>query len=249
MRKPLVSVIVPFYENTKLLKKSIRSILNQKFKKYEIIIINDKQDQKNINFLKKIKKNSKKIKIIFNKRNIGAGLSRNKGIKLSKGKYIAFLDSDDEWNKNKLSIQIKIMQNNNYLITHASYRIVNLKKRYLSTRYAQNLDYFKLLKSCDIGLSTVVVSKKVLNKFSNPFPSLKTKEDYVLWLKIAKKGLVFYGINKILSNWTDNPKSLSKSTYQKLKDALKVYMKYQKMNFFKAIYFTFVLSINYLLKK
>ena len=247
--KPLVSIIIPFYENTELLKKAIKSVFNQKFKNYELIIVNDKKDILNINFLKKIKKKSKKIKIIYNSKNIGVGKSRNKAIKLSKGKYIAFLDSDDQWKKNKLSEQIKTMEDNKYLATHTSYRIVDLKNKNLSKRIAKNLDYAKLLKSCDIGLSTVVLSKKIINNFSNPFPPLKTKEDYVLWLKIAKKGIIFYGINKTLTIWTNTPNSLSKSIYQKMKDALKVYMFYQNMNFIKSIYYTFVLSINYLLKK
>ena len=113
MKRPLVSVIIPFYKNNQLLMNAINSVINQKFKNFEIIIINDNNIEKNINFLKKIKKISKKIKIIYNKKNLGAGLSRNKGIKLSKGKYIAFLDSDDEWMKNKLSEQINIMKKKN----------------------------------------------------------------------------------------------------------------------------------------
>lgn len=248
MKRPLVSIIIPFFKNNELLMKAINSVINQKFKNFEIIIINDNNIETNINFLKKIKKKSKKIKILFNKKNLGAGLSRNKGIKLSKGKYIAFLDSDDEWIKNKLSEQINIMQKKKYLATHTSYNIVDIQKKIISKRIAKKLKYSNLLKSCDIGLSTVILSKKILN-FKNPFPSLKTKEDYVLWLKIAKKGIIFHKVDKILTNWTDTPNSLSQSIYQKLKDALKVYMVYEKMNFLKALYFTFILSINFLAKK
>ena len=248
MKKPLVTVVIPFYENNKLLLNALNSVLNQKYKNYEIIIINDNNINENINFLKKIQKKTKKIKIIYNYKNLGAGLSRNKGIKLSKGKYIAFLDSDDKWKKNKLLEQITIMEREKYVATHTSYNIVDTKKKIISKRSAKKLDYLDLLKSCDVGLSTVVLSKKIL-KFKNPFPSLKTKEDYVLWLKIAKKGIIFHAVDKILTEWTNNPDSLSKSLYQKLKDALKVYRKYEKMNLIKSFYSTFVLSINYLLKK
>ena len=153
---------------------------------------------------------------IYNSKNIGAGQSRNKAINISKGKYIAFLDSDDQWKKNKLSEQIKTMEKKKYLATHTSYKIVDLKNKNLSKRIAKNLDYIKLLKSCDIGLSTVVLSKKIINNFSKPFPPLKTKEDYVLWLKITKKGIIFYGINKTLTIWKNNPNSLSKSVYHTL---------------------------------
>ena len=249
MNKELVSVVVPFYENTNLLEKAVKSILLQTYKNFEIIIINDKNEKKNLNFLRKIKRKSKKIKIIYNKKNIGAGLSRNKGIRMSKGKYIAFLDSDDTWKKNKLYNQINIMRKKSYLVTHTSYKIVDLNQKNISKRIATNLNYKKLLKSCDIGLSTVVIKKKVLKSFKHPFPPLITKEDYVLWLKISKKGLNFYGINKMLTNWTYTPNSLSKSTFQKLIDALRVYKNYEKMNLIKSLYYTFNLSINYLMKK
>ena len=248
MKKALVTVVIPFYENNKFLLNALNSVLNQKYNNYEIIIINDNNTKKNINFLKKIKKKSKKIKIIYNYKNLGAGLSRNKGIKISKGKYIAFLDSDDQWKNNKLKEQIKIMEREKYLATHTSYNIVDIKKNIISKRTAKKLDYQSLLKSCDIGLSTVILSKKIL-RFKNPFPSLKTKEDYVLWLKIAKKGIIFHGLDRVFTQWTNTPNSLSKSLYQKLKDAIKVYNRYEKMNLIKSCYLTFVLSINYLLKK
>ena len=82
----------------------------------------------------------------------------------------------------------------------------------------------------------------------NPFPPLKTKEDYVLWLKLSKNGIIFYAINKKLTNWHDIPNSLSKSFIQKIKDSIKVYFYYEKLNFFESIFRTFILSINYLKK-
>ena len=249
MKQDLVSIIVPFYENKNLLNKAIQSILKQSYKKYEIIIINEKIDEQNIEFLKKLKKKNRKIKIIFNKKNLGAGRSRNEGIKISKGKYIAFLDSDDRWKKNKLHEQLKFMKKNKFMASHTSYEIVDLENNYLSIRNAKNLTYENLLNSCDIGLSTVIINSKLVKNLINPFPNLVTKEDFVLWLKISKKKIIFFGLNKNLSYWTDTPNSLSKSILQKIKDAIKVYFIYENMNLIKSIYFTFKLSINYILKK
>jgi len=105
-----ISVIIPFFDETNLLTRAINSVLHQTYKNFEIIIINDNPDKKSEILEIKKKFNNKLIKYIFNKRNIGAGLSRNKGIMVAKGKYIAFLDSDDFWNKNKLSNQINYMK-------------------------------------------------------------------------------------------------------------------------------------------
>ena len=239
-----ISIIIPFYNNYDYLIRALNSVFKQSYKKYEVIIINDNPSN---NKIFNITKKFKKIKIINNKKNYGAGISRNKGIKLSRGEYIAFLDSDDTWHKDKLSTQIKFMKKNNYFVTHTSYNLVDINKNLISKRKARNLNYIDLINSCDIGLSTVILKKNIL-KMKNPFPPLKTKEDYVLWLKLSKSGITFYGVDKLLANWTNTPSSLSKSVIQKLKDSIRVYYCYEKLNIFYSLYRTLILSINYLKK-
>ena len=107
----LVTIIIPFFNKKKFFLKTLKSILNQSFKKFEILIIYDDNDKKDLIFLKKLK--SKKIKIIINKKNLGAGYSRNVGIKMAKTQYIAFCDADDIWLKNKLKKQIFLMKKKN----------------------------------------------------------------------------------------------------------------------------------------
>jgi len=242
----IVSIIIPYFKNRDYIKRTIKSVLSQNFKNYEILIIYDDTSQEDFLFIKNLKKMDKRIKVINNKKNYGAGISRNIGIKKSKGKYISFLDSDDTWNKNKLLQQIKFMEKNNYDITHTSYNIVK-KTRILSRRIAKNLTYHDLINSCDIGLSTVIIKKKIIS-FKNPFPPLKTKEDFVLWLRLSKKGYKFYGLQKTLTNWTKRNNSLSSSIYQKIKDAIKVYYFYENMNIVRSFYQTIKLSINFLKK-
>ena len=242
-----ISVIIPFFDETNLLIRAINSVLHQTYKNFEIIIVNDNPDKKSEILEIKKKFNNKLMRYIFNKRNIGAGLSRNKGIMVAKGKYIAFLDSDDFWNKNKLSNQINYMKKNNIKISHTSYGIFDNYNNFLSKRIAKDMDYYGLLKSCDIGLSTVIVERKLINRY--PFPDIKTKEDYVVWLKISKNGFRLHGLNQILTRWTSRKKSLSKSIFRKLKDGFKVYNVYEEKNFFESLICLFVLSLNYLKKK
>ena len=103
---PLVSVVIPYYKKKFFFEKTIKSILNQSYKNFEIILIYDDNNLEELDFLKNIKKKFKNVKLIINKKNLGPGLSRNKGILLSKGTYIAFCDADDIWKKNKLNLFI-----------------------------------------------------------------------------------------------------------------------------------------------
>ena len=137
---------------------------------------------------------------MINNKIIGAGLSRNKGIKVSKGEYIAFCDADDLWNKDKLKIQLSFMKKENILFSHSNYLIIDYaSKKIGNLKVPKNISYNELIKSCDIGLSTVMISKSLIK--NNLFSNLKTKEDYLLWIKLIRRIKIFKSINKDLVYW------------------------------------------------
>ena len=241
-----VSIIIPYYKNIKWISKTLNSVYKQTFKNFEVIIVYDNQDKYELNLLKKLIKNKKKINLILNKKNLGAGKSRNKGAKIAKGKYIAFLDSDDVWKKNKLKQQLNFMKKNKLDISHTTYSIINDKNKILSYREAsKKSSYSNLLNSCDIGLSTVIIKKKLFLKYK--FSSNKTKEDYSLWLKLSRKNSI-YGLDKELSSWRKLDNSLSSNTLQKIFDAFDIYYRQEKFNFITSITRVITLSFNFLKK-
>ena len=242
----LISIIVPYYKKEKYIKKSIKSILDQSYKKFEIIIIYDDENKNDLSLIKGIAKLSKKIKLIVNKKNIGVGMSRNKAIKLSKGKYIAFLDADDIWKPNKLKNQLTYMVKNKISISHTSYYVIDENNNKVGFREAKKIEFKQLIKSCDIGLSTVMIKKDLLK--NNFFSKLTTKEDYVLWLKLSKKNFSFHPIKTPLTSWRSSKKSLSSSLSQKLIDGYSVYRIYLKQSVIKSLLSLCILSINYLKK-
>ena len=138
------------------------------------------------------------------------------------------------------------MEKNNINFSHCSYNIIDEDGFKLGERKARkNLEFNRLLRSCDIGLSTVIIKKKILKKLK--FPNIKTKEDFVMWLQIARNYEVI-GLSQTLASWRKTGNSLSSNTFQKLKDGFNVYNKYMKFNSVKSILFLFILSINYLFK-
>jgi len=245
----LVTVIIPYYKKKNYINECIESVISQTYKNLEIMIIYDNETNSELDYIKNLKKKDFRIKLIINENNIGAGESRNKGIKLSKGKYISFLDADDIWKKNKIEIQLLFMQNGNLSVSHTSYKIINEENNLIGNRKARDFDNFKdIIKSCDIGLSSVMLKKEIISddiKFSN----LRTKEDFFLWLKILKKGIKISAIDKELLIWRKTKNSLSSSTLQKLSDAFIIYNRHMGYNFFISLYLLICLSLNYLKKR
>ena len=243
----LISVIIPYYKKKKFINQTINSVLQQTYKNFELIIIYDDKNKSDLVFIKQITKKDKRVKIIDNKNNMGAGKSRKKGIELSKGKFLAFLDADDYWNRNKLKEQISFMNKNKINISHTSYFIVDSSNRIIGNRKALDRNHAQLLSSCDIGLSTVILDKKLITKNIN-FANTKTKEDYVLWLKITLDKNTIFAFKKNFTKWRKLNNSLSSSTFQKMKDGYNVYRKYMNFNPIKSIIHLLILSFNYLLK-
>ena len=244
----LISIIIPYFKKKEFFEKTIHSVLNQTYSNFEIFIVYDDENKDDLDFVKKISELDSRINLIINNQNLGAGQSRNIGIKHSNGEYIAFIDADDLWHQDKLLMQIEFMQSNNYYISHTSYDIINEKEDKISSRKVKTLTYDQLLKSCDIGLSTVILKKNLLDD-DTLFPELKTKEDYVLWLKITRGGQKIAALDKTLSKWRKCKISLSSSTIRKLIDGYNVYRKYLNFNPVKSFYNLIILSINYLRKK
>lgn len=246
--KDLVTIIVPYFKKKFFFKETINSILNQSYKNYEIILIYDDIDRSEIKYVKYILKKIKRKKIIINKKNLGAGMSRNIGIKASKGKFIAFIDADDLWHKNKIKNQIDFMKEKKINFSYCGYKIVNKSKKFIKKIIApKKITFQKLLYACDIGLSTVMLKKNLLN-YNCEFPSMVSKEDFVLWLKILQNGVSLKGIDKVLTIWRETENSLSSSIYQKMKDGFNVYYKHMNFNFVKSFIYLIYLSINYIKK-
>lgn len=248
MKKNLISIIIPYHRKKKYFQQTINSIKKQTYSLIELIVIYDDNSKSELKFVEKAIKKFKKKKLIINKSTLGAGLSRNKGLKRATGEYIAFCDADDLWKKTKLETQLKFMKLNKLSFSHSSYDIIDHKGNFISRFVVREKIFYKdLLKSCDIGLSTVMCQKKILKNCK--FLDTSTKEDYYLWLEMIKKSKVFFGIKKELVLWRKLETSLSSSISRRLIDAYFMYQKHTKGLIFKPIIYTFRLTFYALIKK
>lgn len=233
--EPLVSIITPLYNSEKFIAETIESVLAQTYKNWEMIIVNDCSKDRGPSIVERYVEKDNRIKLFHNDKNEGVSFSRNKAIDFSQGKYIAFLDSDDLWKREKLEKQITFMEMNNYILTYTKYTKINEDG---STRGSINvpkkLNYSELLKNCLINCVTGIYLKE---KFKGVYFKKTKVEDYIFWLEIFKKIEFAYGIPESLAYYRVSNNSRSSNKIDIVKFHWKIYRKIEKLSFMKSIYY------------
>ena len=188
MKKPLVSILMTIHNHESFLKQSIKSIILQTFKNWELIAIDNGSQDNSPKKLKEIK--DKRVKKKYLKKNIGRTNCLNYGLKFCKGRFIAILDSDDLAKKNRLEIQLKRMKNDkNLWLTSSAYEVINERNNFIKkVGFEKNLyNPRKLLYENIISHSTVMYRKELINKIGNYPKKFLYAQDYALYLKALKK--------------------------------------------------------------
>ena len=215
---PLLSVLMPVFNSERFVAEAIESILKQSFKDFEFLILDDASADNSLKIIKDFKKKDSRIKVFQNERNLGVVESRNKLINLSKGKYIAWLDSDDIAFKSRFEIQIKFLENHPEIGMAGAYPIIideNSKKtgKWRFETDPQKLKIELFFHSPFLS-SSVVIRKSCLpqNFYDSRFP---VAEDFDLYSKISEHCEVA-NIPEILVKYRTNSKGLSKSNTEKM---------------------------------
>ena len=153
MKEDLVSIVTPTYNCGKFITETIESVIGQTYKNWEMIIVDDCSKDNTQEIVKKYLKNDKRIKYIKFEKNQGAAIARNTAIREAKGRYIAFLDSDDLWSKDKLEKQINFMKKNSYSFTCTAYEQIDENNNLLNKiiRPKIKADYNRILLDCPVG--------------------------------------------------------------------------------------------------
>lgn len=235
-KEDLVSIITAAYNAEQYLEETIKSVLNQTYKNWELIIVDDNSSDKTYEIASRYSQKDNRIKVVKLHKNLGPAAARNIAIKKSKGRYIAFLDSDDLWLPEKLILQTKFMKEKKLCFCYCSYRIIDESNNILGDFIVPTqITYTDLLKTNYIGCSTVVFDSFKLGKLF--MPNILKRQDYGLWLKILKKIKVAYGIKEPLVLYRLRKKSVSSNKLIAAKYQWKIYRDLEKLSFFKSLYF------------
>lgn len=232
---PLVSIIMPCYNAERYIAQSIESVLAQTYTNWELLITDDCSIDNSVKIAQKYCLQDDRINILVPDEHQGTAVARNLSISRSKGRFVAFLDSDDVWVKEKLEKQIGYMLENDKVFTYSSYEVINhqgLSKNKI-VNDAGVMTYNKYLRNTVIGCGTVVLDKEKIGYFSSPI--LKTSQDMSLWLSIMKRGFDAYPVPGPLLKYRITPGSATSNKLKAARDVWRVYRDIEKLSLLKSI--------------
>jgi len=195
MKETLVSIIMPAYNCGDVIVESINSVLAQTYTNWELLIVDDCSSDNTAEVVASFK--DPRIHYQRNEQNSGAAVTRNTALRLAKGKYIAFLDSDDMWLPEKLKKQIAFMEQNNIVMSYTPYYILTSGNKQNIRSCPDSLNYYELTRWNRIGCLTVIYDREQVGLIQ--LPDLKKRNDYAMWLIILRKGYTAYKFNEPLA--------------------------------------------------
>ena len=238
-KKTKIDIVLPNYNSHEFIVETIKSIINQTYFDWKLTIVDDNSNKKTKNILEKFSTN-KKIKIYWLKKNKGAGFCRNYALKKTKSPYIAFIDSDDIWKKNKLKEQINFMLKNKYSFSYTYYETFGAKNKFITT--PMSFDYLSFIHNTSIATSTMMIKRNVARNIK--FSKTKICEDYYFKCKLLKKVNYAFCINKFLTKYRVRQNSLQSNNLRNFFWIWKINKDYNKLNFFDNFFSLLNISIN-----
>ncbi len=241
--KTKIDIILPNYNSSRFILKTVRSILGQTYKNWKLIIVDDFSNKKTRDILRNFK-NKNKIKIYLLNKNRGAGYCRNYAIKKSNSPYLAFIDSDDVWKKDKLKKQIYFMKKNNCSFSYTNYYTFGEKSRKIKN--PSRLKYSSFIKNTSIATSTMMIKRKKIDNIK--FINSKICEDYYFKCKLLKRVNYALCLNHYLTKYRIRKDSLQSSNLKNFYWIWKINRDYNKLSFLNNLVSLLCISFNSLKK-
>ena len=235
----MISIITPNYNCGDYISETIESVLLQTYSNWELIIVDDCSSDDSYKIALDYAKKDSRIKVIRNETNLGTAISRNKALDIAKGDYIAFLDSDDLWEKDKLELQLNFMQENNCDFSFSQYDLIDEKGLSLNktAKVIKHLTYSKYLHHCFTGCLTVMYKIEIAKELRSF--NIRSNNDYGLFLQVVRKSKKAMGINKVLAHYRIRQSSISRKKVKKIKPFFELMWKHLHIPFLYACWLLF----------
>jgi len=232
----LVTIVTPMYNSAGYISETIESVLQQTYQNWEMILVDDCSSDKSVEIVKRYMERDPRIHLIELKDNSGGAVARNAAINAAKGRYIAFLDSDDLWREDKLSEQVKFMSENDVKFSYSAYQVVNTQlKKIGEVGVPSRLSYKEMLKTNFMGCLTVIYDVAYFGKVEMPL--IRRRQDYGLWLKLLKRVTYAYGVNQCYAKYRVHDGSLSSNKLTTSTFTWKILYEVESLGLFKSAYY------------
>lgn len=199
-KKPLVSVIVPAYNAQAYIDTAVRSVLAQTMPELEVLVLDDCSTDDTAARIRQLAQTDPRVRPVFNEENMGVAKTRNKGLDMAAGEYVALLDADDFWYPDKLEKQLAVIQSTGADLVYSGYALVDNNGEKIKDFFAPPTETMdSLLTQNGIGCSTVLFSRSVADNYR--FRTDYYHEDYVLWMQLLQDGLTAVGIPEPLVDY------------------------------------------------
>ena len=244
-KESFVDVILPNYNKAEFLEEAINSVTTQTYKNWHLYIVDDYSTDNSRQIIDKFA-NLKNVTIIALNKNKGPSFCRNYAMRISKSKYISFIDSDDSWKNNKLEKQISFMEKNNLTITYTDYTpfFENNGKRKIKkkTFLKDYFNYGTFIKNSSINTTTMIIARSILG--SHRFRKIKLLEDYLFKCQLLKNKNIAKKVNEDLAFYRILNKSRSSQRLKNIYWLWNINKNYNKLNFLQNVISIFFISIN-----
>lgn len=233
--EPSISVIIPVYNGAAYIETTIRSVLQQTYSNWEMLVIDDGSVDSTRSIVRRLAEEDSRVKLIENPINMGVAKTRNRGLSLSRGAYVALLDGDDVWRPEKLEKQVELAISSGADIVYCSYGIIDGQGKKLCNDFVvpEQTDYDEMLVKSVINCSTALLSRYIVENYS--FRTDYYHEDLLLWLEILRDKRLARGVVDVLADYRVLRGSRS---FNKVNSAIQrwnIYRKYMKEPFFKSV--------------
>jgi len=244
-KKPFVDVILPNYNKAEFLEEAINSVIIQTYKNWHLYIVDDHSNDNSVKVIDKFL-NLENVTVIKLYKNKGPSFCRNYAMRISKSKYISFIDSDDSWLSDKLEKQITFMEKHNLSFTYTDYtpffESFGEKKVKKRTSLKDHFNYRTFIKNSSINTTTMIITRSILS--SHRFKKITLLEDYLFKCKLLKDDNVAKKLNEDLAFYRILNKSRSSQRLKNIYWLWYVNKNYNKLKFFDNIISIFFISIN-----
>ena len=245
----LVAVIMPCHNGERTVRQAIESVLAQTFTDWELVVVNDGSTDESAALLDRMAAADSRIRVIHNSRPSGVAAARNRALRATTARYVAFLDCDDAWMPEKLGLQMAAMEKHGAALACGPYDVMDGDGRLVGSIRVRpgSLGYRDALGHNPIGCLTVVLDRSICGPVEFN-PTLPRSEDYQLWLSILRRGLRGICLNDTLGLYRVHGKSLSSNKLAAARCRWRVYRTFEKLDLFTSAYYFSIYAVTGVMK-